>query len=95
MITESKDPIDFIIDDYNILIMAARRCAYDLGHAANEIDRPTIDYSQRHKIWLKLFEHDGIKNYRNEMLKEIFDLKIEVKHLKELLKKHGIEDNPI
>jgi hypothetical protein len=85
----SKDlPEEHLAAHYLILLKSARRCAYDLRHAAGELfmegkDGPYQMYQDRAEAWLKIFAPDGIKEYRLELHREIDRLEWEIKALKE------------
>lgn len=78
-----------------IIVKAARRCAYDLEHAADQIiDRKQSDmYHERAKMWQVIFNPaNGPKDYRNSLHKEIWVKDMHIRKLKELCKKHNIPE---
>jgi len=72
------DPFQVLIVEYEILIRAARRCAYDLCHAVDSI--PSDDFSapelrERAHRWRVLFAKGNPgKDYRNTLHHRIDDL---------------------
>lgn len=87
-------PRDEMVEIHDLIVLAARRCAYDLNHAADEIGKSAygIDYHQRSQNWLDIFNPaDGGKNYRHRLHREIACLEHENEKLKTLLNDNGIE----
>ncbi len=66
---------------FELQTKAGRRCAYDLVHAADGIRDPEQRelFRNRAKLWLTIFNpSDGIKDYRNRLHRDIFDLEIKM-----------------
>ena len=100
MVSEELDLPDIQEDlqqMYELLTMSARRCAYDLRHAADMIDYKGPDkefhklFSERASYWIGLFAPDGMKNYRHNLHMEIFQLECKVDKLKKILKENNID----
>lgn len=77
----------------------ARRCAYDLRHAASSIDytnpigRSEYDlYHERAQMWLKLFAPNGEKKYRSQQFYEMSKLEERVAELERIVDDAGIPD---
>lgn len=98
-------PYSDMVQIHELTIMAARRCAYDLNHASQEIFRFTylhgeksiIDYEARARHWLNIFSPTGGKDYRHRLHTQISELEFKVEKLKKLLKENNIpfeEDIP-
>lgn len=92
------------LDDYSpdeanrelmeLVIKAARRCAYDLAHAADwQLDAEQRKMFQaRAKNWLTIFNPaNGPKDYRHRMHVDISMLEIKIRRLQELCRKHDID----
>lgn len=82
-----------LVEIYGLTMLAARRCAYDLGHAADFVrDREfSKRYSERSRMWLGIFEPTGGKNYRHEMHREISNLASRVRELERLCEENNID----
>lgn len=91
---------------HRLLIRAATRCAYDLQHAASAVyfsdpDSETMSciagvpehriYSERAEQWIKIFDPKGVKDYRDSLHFEIYDLESKVDKLKKKLQENGID----
>ncbi len=92
-----NDPKDLLAQHFEILTKSARRCAYDLRHAADDLSSYVgpdhyVDFSQRANQWLEIFAPDGIKNYRLDLHREITMLESQVRRLTDLCKANGIDD---
>lgn len=89
---------------YILLIMAARRCSYDMNHCANEFN---MSYKTKEDEWCRqrmrfwhdtshywqgLFEVDSGKRYRHELHHKIWELEDEVKKYEKILEDAGIPD---
>lgn len=96
-------PYAHLAELHALVVMAARRCNYDLGHALQDIplthnkeyddERGRHFFSDRHHMWEEVFNPaDGGKHYRHRLHHKIIDLTHEVERLKELCAKHGIDD---
>lgn len=81
-----------------LTIKAARRCAYDLRHAADEMPKGEFRdiLSGRAVGWLTIFDPtNGPKDYRHRLHRDIVMLEMENERLIELLKSKGIDpDDP-
>lgn len=94
---ELKDPFDGLMEAHNILIKSARRCAYDLRHAASLIDHghwsDLKDHLTRNaEHWVALFQSgNSIKDYQLELHREIDIRDREIVRLKKLLEANNIE----
>jgi hypothetical protein len=93
---QSPPPDEFGAELYQLLIKAARRCAYDLRHCAAFVPPESIFdssfFEERANHWLEIFEPDGVKDYRHRLHREISTLELHNEGYKRLLKEHGIED---
>lgn len=90
----AEEPRDIAREIHALTVLAARRCAYDLKHAAQDLGGPAGDlYLERAGMWLDIFNPtDGPKQYRHSLHNEIFHLECQVDRLKKLLEDNGIED---
>jgi hypothetical protein len=95
-------PKDHYREHYMVLLKSARRCAYDLRHAADDLyfanasktsaDTASIEwYRSRANMWLSIFAPDGIKDYRLEFHKKIFELECKLKAFRKLCEDHNVE----
>lgn len=98
-------PYSEMVQINELTIMAARRCAYDLAHASQDInsfsyiynEKIFIDYEERARHWQHIFSPTGGKEYRHRLHVKISELEFEVEKLKNLLKENDIpfeEDIP-
>lgn len=90
-----NSPERHLAEVHELVVLAARRCAYDLLHAAGEIgeSRYGTDYHGRANRWLEIFDPtDGPKRYRHELHDEIRRLRSRVKKYRQLLAANGIDD---
>lgn len=82
-----------LVDHHTLLLLSARRCAYDLKHAAGEIDPLSPfaeEFESRANNWLSIFAPDGIKNYRSELHRTIGELDLRNEQLERVLKENNI-----
>lgn len=83
-----------LAESHLILLKSARRCAYDLQHAVDNIP-PDSYYSRlfraRSQFWLEIFSPAGIKDYRLEMIETISRLERENEKLRALMRKHLLD----
>jgi hypothetical protein len=82
-----------LANSYLILLKSARRCAYDLRHATDNIPSEHWTYQtfkDRSSFWLEIFSPTGVKDYRLAMIGQIEKLESEVKELRKELHEHGI-----
>lgn len=90
-------PEEHLAEHYLILLKSARRCAYDLRHAADMLpsEGPDANFSQifrdRAHQWIGIFAPDGIKNYKLELHQEMFRIECEVRRLIKLCKDNGVD----
>lgn len=78
---------------HRLLLKAAVRCAYDLRHAAHEVEDDWTRelFQDRAAQWIAIFDPDGVKNYSDQLHGTIFKLECQVDRLKKSLKENGIE----
>lgn len=84
-----------------LVIKSARRCAYDLRHAASYIAMtepvsglpPECEiFHERARYWLSVFNPaDGGKNYHSTLGNEISKLELEVERLEKLCRDNNID----
>ena len=86
-----RTPHDELAQQYALMILSARRCAYDLAHAVDEMPADIADrfFRDRSEHWLQLFSPDGVKNYRHEMHRRIAELEARCASLERDLKAAG------
>ena len=95
-------PVDHLRQLNTLLVMAGRRAAYDLLHAADDIvtlPEPTkrqLDHATmwraRGRTWLSVFNPaDGGKNYLTEMHHDLRKQKREIERLRRLCAAHNID----
>jgi hypothetical protein len=84
---------------HELIVLAARRCAYDLKHAADGIATTLYDkedgvmFSERARYWLSIFTtNDQGKMYRHRLLIEINNAEQKIELYREFLENKGIED---
>lgn len=85
-----------MLQQYTLVLKAARRCGYDLRHAADSFFRieNAADhrfYSDRAEGWLDIFAPTGAKDYRHRLHMDIWELEMKVEKLKKLCEENGIE----
>lgn len=91
----SKDvPSEHLAAHYEVLLKSARRCAYDLAHAADPSIAEHIDIEKRARDWLDIFAPDGVKNYRLRLHRDILSLESQVSKLYEMAKAAGLNPPP-
>lgn len=80
-------------------ICHARRCAYDLRHAASSIacstegeSREYRIYRDRAQMWIKLFAPNGQKQYRSEMMNDFMKMESRIEELERIVDKAGLPD---
>lgn len=83
-----------------LMVKSARRCAYDLRHAASYLSMSSPDgklppeceiFHERSRYWLSVFNPaDGGKNYRTQLGNEIDKLQDEVERLEKLCRDNNI-----
>lgn len=99
-----RSPVDrSYIETHEMLLRCARRCAYDLRHATDEISRlasyagPRADkdlllmYRERSDHWVSLFATgNAMKDYRLELEREITKRDLEIARLQRLCEVNDI-----
>ena len=89
-----KDTRYEMFEQYTLVLKAARRCAYDLRHAADgakDKEEAKI-YHDRAYMWQEIFSPTGGKDYRHRMHSEIWKLESEIERLLKVLNENGIEE---
>jgi hypothetical protein len=89
-------PEAHIAELHDVLLRSARRCAYDLRHAADEIveARTRRAYGDRADMWLGIFASgNALKDYRLELHREIQKRDTEIARLRALCEANGV--NPV
>lgn len=98
VLLELNDPLNDLIELNRLVVKAARRCAYDLGHAASEIKNSEYStmFHDRHHMWLKVFNPaDGGKNYRDELHYKIDSLENRIEKFMKLCDEKGVDYSSI
>ncbi len=87
-----ENPENLTLQLYEILLKSARRCAYDLRHAVDCIDKNGPDgymkelLAPRADNWVDLFSSGtNIKDYRLSYIRDIAKLELEVQRLQKLI----------
>lgn len=83
---------------FELLSKAGLRCAYDLRHAADNIEDKELSkmFNDRAKMWLNIFNpNNGPKEYSNSLHKEIWGLERDIGRLKNLLIEKGVSEEEI
>ena len=88
---------------YELVLKSARRCAYDLKHASDDIPRDVLFcgesrgemWNNQGNSWIKIFQPDGMKDYRHRLHREIDIMDIKITGYQRILKEHGIDDDTI
>lgn len=80
-----------------MLTKMARRCAYDLDHAAGEMSDPDKMkfFCQRSRMWLSIFAPDGVKDYRHKTHIDIMRLECRVDILRAFCVQNGLDPNVV
>lgn len=96
-----SDTHEQLFEQYTLVLKAARRCAYDMDHAATTIWRLGRDkgdtrgdcefYSERSREWLKIFSPTGGKDYRHRLHDDIRHLEYEIERLKKVCEENGVD----
>lgn len=89
-----KTPQADLAEIHELIVLAARRCAYDLNHCSEElgVSRYGIDYGAKARNWLSIFNAgEGGKHYRHRLHMEIINLEIEIERLQKKLEENGID----
>lgn len=87
-----NDPYFALLEQHNLLIKTARRCAYDLKHCVDGLPAKSnlreFGMEERANFYIGLFQSgNSMKDYRIELIREI-------EKLEDLLKKNGINKDP-
>lgn len=80
---------------FETLLKSARRCAYDLRHAADgmaEDDPLQKIFSERANLWLRIFAPGGVKDYRLSMHLDLWNAERERDGYKKRLADAGLLD---
>lgn len=83
--TINISPFQYLSGIHDLLLKAARRCAYDLSHAASEISVTGGDstlFYERAQMWQRTFSPDGLKLYHSELSNKIQMLERELHDLR-------------
>lgn len=91
---ESDDPQELQRELFELLVKAARRCNYDLNHAADNITDETLRemFRKRFAMWKAIFEPaNGIKDYRSKLYMQKAMLEVKLERAIELLDKNKID----
>lgn len=95
MSTRNGDILKDTIETLELTIRAARRCAYDYRHCANDVrdkERRKL-YLERSDYYVDLFQSgNSCKDYRHKLHQTIDELEMRVDRLRDVLKKAGIAD---
>jgi hypothetical protein len=78
---------------HDVLLRSARRCAYDLRHAADEIadQRLRKGFGDRADMWVGIFASgNALKDYRLELHREIQKRDVEIARLRTLCEANGV-----
>ena len=82
------------MEQYMLVLMAGRRCAYDLAHVAGTLyghSSTSSMFSERAEMWQNLFTPQGGKDYRHRLHKDIQELEIKLEKLENLCEFHNID----
>lgn len=99
----APDPIDEDMKELlELVVKSARRCAYDLHHAAGMIDRSgwyseyrTV-FAEKSNRYLTIFNPaDDGKSYRAKLHNEIDRLEMAIEKVREYCRKHGIDEHEV
>ena len=88
-------PIEHLIEIHELIVMAARRCAYDLKHASAEIKNQDAGefYETASQHWLNIFNCANMgKEYRHRLHREIMDRDHKLQQYRNWLEEQEIED---
>lgn len=94
-------PYDEVFEQYTLVLKAARRCAYDLAHAADMIDRRghyaefSEIFAKNARMWLGIFSPTGAKDYRHRLHQEANMLELRVERLRDFCQKNGLDPNTV
>jgi hypothetical protein len=83
-----------IAELHDVLLRSARRCAYDLRHAADDIadGARRQAYRERAEMWVGIFASgNALKDYRLELHREVLKRDVEIARLRRLCEANGID----
>ena len=91
---KEKQEIEIVSEQHALILMAGRRCAFDLKHAANSIRdaERSSRYLDRAEMWLSIFSPCGSSEYRHRLHREISEKEYMIRRYQKILKEYGIED---
>lgn len=95
-VTELKAVIELQNELLEVLIKSARRCAYDLGHAIDQIpayDALKVMLHGKSDIWLEIFNPDGLKNYHSKLSNKITQQAMRNEKLVRILNAAGLSED--
>jgi len=80
-------------EDYETLVRLARRCAYDLRHAADDVPRENwMNWAARANSWVSLFAKGNPgKDYRLQLQLDLSSATDDAKRLIALCRERGVE----
>lgn len=93
--TPKEDILSDTIEILELTIRAARRCAYDLKHAAEMVkDKYFTDiFRDNAQHYVKLFQSGNeCKDYRHRLHRTISEHEITIERLRKVLEENKIED---
>ena len=90
---QRNTPRAHLAEQHQLLVKSARRCAYDLKHAADDVRDFTAReiFEDRAHMWLQIFSPDGVKDYRHSLHRKISEQRSEIERLKKLCEENGID----
>lgn len=85
------------MEEYTLLLKAARRCAYDLSHSAwgNQTPELADRFETRARMWINIFSPDGVKDYRHRLHNDIDKLELRIDRLREFCTKNGLDPEEV
>ena len=89
-------PLCELKEMYVLLIMAGRRCSYDMLHCASDSKDGTLQdlWHSRAYMWRQVFEVDSGKKYRHELHHRIYALEERVATYEKILKENNFPFTP-
>lgn len=84
-------------EEYTLLLKSARRCAYDLSHAAWGPTTPDMSdmFERRARMWLNIFSPDGMKDYRHRLHNDIDKLEFRIQRLRDFCVKNDLDPEEV
>lgn len=85
-----------MIATLDVLLMSARRCAYDLGHANSMIDHKLYNgfildrFTERQRHWVGIFNPKGSKDYSAQLHRELDIAEREIQRCRKKMEEHGL-----